>query len=70
LLISLEYNKDFALQRKIALPNSILEGWGLTKNWETPNLFYVSDGSNIIHECDVLNNFKPLKQHAVSLLVF
>jgi hypothetical protein len=64
-LISLEYDQDFKLIRTIKLPMPIWDGWGLSKNWETPNVFYVSDGSNFIYECDVLNNFEILKKHTV-----
>jgi hypothetical protein len=41
------------------------DGWGLTKNSENPRTFYMSDGSNMIHECDVLNDFQPTGKHTV-----
>jgi len=64
-LTSLEYDKDFNKLRTIKLPMPMWDGWGLTKNWENQRVFYLSDGSNMIHECDVLNDFQPIKKHIV-----
>lgn len=37
----------------IPLPKEIEEGWGITHDyWLENNIYYISDGSNVIFECD------------------
>lgn len=50
---------------KIDLPIEIREGWGMTRDWNRPNIMYISDGSNTIYECDTNQSFKVIKTHEV-----
>lgn len=53
------------LVEQIDLPRPIREGWGLARDWKRPFIMYISDGSNNIYECDVLQGFKVVKIHTV-----
>ena len=50
---------------RLPLPEQIREGWGLTHNGKNATAFYITDGSNVVYECDQTQGFKVYKQHVV-----
>lgn len=61
----LKYNHKLKLLKKIDADGKIREGWGMTHDPDKPNIFYVSDGSSLIHECDALQDMKVISSHNV-----
>ena len=63
----IEFSEDLKKQKEIVIDNRIREGWGLTHDPEVNNgIYYISDGSENIFECDVKQDFKILRIHKVS----
>ena len=58
-------DKNLKILKKIKLPSKIKEGWGITHNPKKPNIFFISDGTNKIFECNCEKNFKILKTHKI-----
>lgn len=46
------FNKEYEIIKKIKLPDVMREGWGITHDPKKPNIFYISDSTNTIFECD------------------
>ena len=44
-----------AVMQTFSMPSEITEGWGMSVFPEKPGVLLVSDGSNIIYECDASN---------------
>ena len=61
----LKINKKFEKIEEIDLSEEIKEGWGITHNPEFPNIFFISNGTNIIFECDSQKNFEIIKKHEI-----
>lgn len=40
-----------------------MEGWGITHDPARPSIFYISDSTNTIFECDAEKQFEVLKEH-------
>lgn len=63
------YDKNMKLLDSFTMPYAIKEGWGLSHDpLKQNNIYYVSDGSDIVHECDITQNLKVIKSHRVSLI--
>lgn len=64
----IKYDKDFNIVNEINLDSKVNEGWGLTHNPADNTVYYMSDGSNNIYECDPTQNFKVIATHPVNLI--
>ncbi len=49
------------------LPKNIKEGWGLARVTNSPNLFYITNGTNNIYLCDSYENFNIVNVHKITL---
>ena len=57
--------ENFEILQKIELPKKIEEGWGISHNPLKPSIFFISDGTNKIFECDAEKNFEIIKEHKI-----
>lgn len=62
----LKFNHKGDIVEKINIPSEIAEGWGITHDPNNPNIFFISDGTNKIFECDAKDNFRVIKNHSFS----
>ena len=60
-----ERDSNFKIIKEIKLPEKIKEGWGISHNPKKPNIFFISDGTNKIFECDINKNFEIIKEHEI-----
>lgn len=61
-----KYDKDLKLVQEIDLDKRIREGWGLTHDPASKAIYYISDGSSNIYECDAEQGFKVVAVHPVT----